>query len=83
MAVGISLFPQGVSYSTAVTLGKLAEEKGFDGIFVVEAGASNDAMAMAQAIAMRTQRASARLSRSSATRFWLCQSIACHSSAGP
>jgi 5,10-methylenetetrahydromethanopterin reductase len=55
-AVGLSLFPHGVSYSDAATLGQLAEDSGFDGMFVVEEGASNDAMAMAQAIAMRTQR---------------------------
>src|SRR5262245_24063092 len=56
MAVGISLFPHGVSYSTAVTLGKLAEDKGFDGIFIVEAGVSQAAIAMAQAVATGTQR---------------------------
>jgi alkanesulfonate monooxygenase SsuD/methylene tetrahydromethanopterin reductase-like flavin-dependent oxidoreductase (luciferase family) len=45
-----------LSYAVVADLGRLAEDKGFDGVFVVEAGASNDAMAMAQAIAMRTQR---------------------------
>jgi alkanesulfonate monooxygenase SsuD/methylene tetrahydromethanopterin reductase-like flavin-dependent oxidoreductase (luciferase family) len=57
-ALGLSVFPHDLRYSTVATLGKLAEDSGFDGVFVVEAGASNDAMAMAQAIAMQTQRIS-------------------------
>jgi alkanesulfonate monooxygenase SsuD/methylene tetrahydromethanopterin reductase-like flavin-dependent oxidoreductase (luciferase family) len=55
-ALGVSVFPHGLSYRTVATLGQLAEDNGFDGIFIVEAGASNDAMAMAQAVAMRTRR---------------------------
>jgi alkanesulfonate monooxygenase SsuD/methylene tetrahydromethanopterin reductase-like flavin-dependent oxidoreductase (luciferase family) len=55
-ALGLSVFPHDLRYSTVATLGTLAEDSGFDGVFVVEAGVSNDAMAMAQAIAMRTRR---------------------------
>ncbi len=63
--LGISLYPgaygQGgqtpLRYSQAVELGKRAEEAGFDGVFVVEAGMLiNDALATAQAIALATQR---------------------------
>ena len=64
-SLGISLYPgaygQGgqtpLRYTQAVELGKRAEEAGFDGVFVVEAGMLiNDAMATAQAIALSTQR---------------------------
>jgi alkanesulfonate monooxygenase SsuD/methylene tetrahydromethanopterin reductase-like flavin-dependent oxidoreductase (luciferase family) len=39
-----------------MSLGTLAEEQGFDGVFIVEGGVNNDAMAMVQAIALATQR---------------------------
>jgi alkanesulfonate monooxygenase SsuD/methylene tetrahydromethanopterin reductase-like flavin-dependent oxidoreductase (luciferase family) len=55
-ALGVSFFPQGLRYTTVVTLGKLAEERGFDGVFVVEAGVSNDAMASVEAMALATRR---------------------------
>jgi alkanesulfonate monooxygenase SsuD/methylene tetrahydromethanopterin reductase-like flavin-dependent oxidoreductase (luciferase family) len=54
--VGVSLYPYGLSYRAAVTLGKLAEDYGFDSVFVVEGGVNNDAMAMAEAVALGTQR---------------------------
>lgn len=54
-ALGVSFFPQG-SYASLVTLGKLAEDNGFDGVFVVEGGISNDVMASVEAIALATQR---------------------------
>jgi alkanesulfonate monooxygenase SsuD/methylene tetrahydromethanopterin reductase-like flavin-dependent oxidoreductase (luciferase family) len=54
--LGVTFYPHGLSYTTVATLGKLAEEQGFDGVFVVEGGVNNDVMAMVQAIAMRTQR---------------------------
>lgn len=53
-ALGVSLYPHGLSYTEAVRLGKLAEDRGFDSVFVVEGGVDNDAMA--QAIALGTQR---------------------------
>lgn len=37
-AVGLSLFPHGLSVNTAATLGQEAEAHGFDGIFVMEGG---------------------------------------------
>jgi alkanesulfonate monooxygenase SsuD/methylene tetrahydromethanopterin reductase-like flavin-dependent oxidoreductase (luciferase family) len=54
--LGVSFYPHGLSYKAAMTLGKLAEDRGFDGVFVVEGGVNNDAMAMVQAIALATQR---------------------------
>jgi alkanesulfonate monooxygenase SsuD/methylene tetrahydromethanopterin reductase-like flavin-dependent oxidoreductase (luciferase family) len=53
---GVSLYPQDVSYRAAVTLGKLAEDRGFESVFVVEGVVQNDAMAMAEAMALGTQR---------------------------
>ncbi len=55
-ALGVSFYPHGLSYKAAVALGKLAEDKGFDSVFVVEGGVNNDAMAMAEAVALGTQR---------------------------
>ena len=43
--LGASLYPQGLSYTEAMVLGKLAEDQGFDGIFAVEGGLNNDVMA--------------------------------------
>jgi alkanesulfonate monooxygenase SsuD/methylene tetrahydromethanopterin reductase-like flavin-dependent oxidoreductase (luciferase family) len=54
-ALGVSFYPHGLSYRAAVALGKLAEDKGFESVFVVEGGVNNDAMAMAEAIAIGTQ----------------------------
>ncbi len=54
--LGVTFYPHGLSYPVVATLGQLAEEQGFDGVFVVEGGVNNDVMAMVQAIAMRTQR---------------------------
>ena len=54
--LGMSFYPQGLSYKEAATLGKLVEDHGFDSVFVVEGGVNNDAMAMAQAIAVATHR---------------------------
>ena len=54
--LGVSFWPTGLSYTEVKNLGKLAEEKGFDGVFVVEGGYTNDAMAAAQAIASVTNR---------------------------
>jgi alkanesulfonate monooxygenase SsuD/methylene tetrahydromethanopterin reductase-like flavin-dependent oxidoreductase (luciferase family) len=54
--LGVTFYPHGLSYSTVTTLGQLAEDQGFDGVFVVEGGVNNDVMAMVQAIAMRTRR---------------------------
>ncbi|MDE0206024.1 MAG: hypothetical protein OXP66_08350 [Candidatus Tectomicrobia bacterium] len=34
--LGVSLYPQGLSYAEAAGRGALAEEQGFDGIFAVE-----------------------------------------------
>jgi 5,10-methylenetetrahydromethanopterin reductase len=55
-ALGVSFYPHGLSYRAAVALGKLAEDRGFDRVFVVEGGTNNDAMAMAEAVALGTQR---------------------------
>jgi alkanesulfonate monooxygenase SsuD/methylene tetrahydromethanopterin reductase-like flavin-dependent oxidoreductase (luciferase family) len=55
-ALGVSFFPQGLRYTTVVRLGKLAEDRGFDGVFVVEAGVSSDAMASVEAIALAMRR---------------------------
>jgi alkanesulfonate monooxygenase SsuD/methylene tetrahydromethanopterin reductase-like flavin-dependent oxidoreductase (luciferase family) len=55
-ALGVSFYPHGLSYQAAAALGKLAEDRGFDRVFVVEGGINNDAMAMAEAIALATQR---------------------------
>ena len=54
--LGVSLYPQGLSYTEAASLGALAEEQGFDGIFAVEGGLNNDVMATVQAIAAATRR---------------------------
>ena len=54
--LGVSLYPQGLSYTEATDLGTLAEEQGFDGIFAVEGGLNNDVMATVQAIASATRR---------------------------
>ena len=54
--LGVSLYPQGLSYTEAARLGALAEEQGFDGIFAVEGGLNNDVMATVQAIAAATRR---------------------------
>lgn len=64
--LGVSLYPApyggggdptGIRYRDAVDLGRRAEEAGFDGVFVVEAGAAiNDGMATALAIAAATRR---------------------------
>jgi alkanesulfonate monooxygenase SsuD/methylene tetrahydromethanopterin reductase-like flavin-dependent oxidoreductase (luciferase family) len=54
--LGVTLFPHGLSYTETVDLGRLAEDHGFDSLFVVEAPNNNDAMAMAQAIALGTRR---------------------------
>ena len=54
--LGVSLYPQGLSYTKAARLGALAEEQGFDGIFAVEGGLNNDVMATVQAIAAATRR---------------------------
>ena len=54
--LGASLYPQGLSYTEAMDLGKLAEDQGFDGIFAVEGGLNNDVMATVQAIASATRR---------------------------
>jgi alkanesulfonate monooxygenase SsuD/methylene tetrahydromethanopterin reductase-like flavin-dependent oxidoreductase (luciferase family) len=53
---GVTLFPHGLGYGEAADLGRLAEDSGFDAVFVVEAPNNNDALAMAQAIAARTRR---------------------------
>ena len=55
-ALGVSLWPTGLNYKAVADLGRLAEERGFDGVFVVEGGHVNDAMASAQAVALATQR---------------------------
>ena len=52
--LGVSFYPHGLTYRNAATFGKLAEDQGFDSVFVVEGGVNNDAMAMTQAIAMAT-----------------------------
>lgn len=54
--LGVSLYPQGLSYTEAADLGKLAEEQGFDGVFAVEGGLNNDVMATVQAMASVTRR---------------------------
>ena len=54
--LGVSLYPQGLSYTEAASLGALAEEQGFDGVFAVEGGLNNDVMATVQAIAAATSR---------------------------
>lgn len=54
--LGVSFYPHGLSYTEVAALGKLAEDHGFDSAFVVEGGVNNDAMAMAQAMAMTTRR---------------------------
>lgn len=53
-ALGVSFYPQGLSYADIANLGKLAEDRGFDSVFAVEAGASNDVMATVQAVALST-----------------------------
>lgn len=55
-SLGVSLWPQELTYTAAVDLGKRTEDAGFDGIFLVEAPVANDAMMSAQAIALATQR---------------------------
>ncbi|MBI3303983.1 MAG: LLM class flavin-dependent oxidoreductase [Deltaproteobacteria bacterium] len=55
-ALGVSFWPFGLSYKAVVELGKRAEDHGFDGVFAVEGGASNDVMATVEAIALATQR---------------------------
>ncbi len=55
-ALGVSLYPQGMSTANLVELGALVEAHGYDSVFVVEAGISKDAMATAQAIALATNR---------------------------
>ena len=55
--LGVSFYPQGLSYTEAANLGTVAEAQGFDGIFAVEGGLNNDVMATVQAIASATSRA--------------------------
>ena len=55
--LGVSFYPQGLSYTEAANLGAVAEDQGFDGNFAVEGGLNNDVMATVQAIASATSRA--------------------------
>lgn len=52
--LGVSFYPHGLTYRQAAALGQLAEDRGFDSVFVVEGGVNNDVMAMTQAIAVQT-----------------------------
>ena len=53
--LGVSLYThQGLSYRASVELGVMAEDRGFDSVFVVETVA-NDAMATVEAIALATR----------------------------
>ena len=54
--LGVSFWPTGLRYTEVRDLGKLVEENGYDGVFIVEGGHTNDAMATAQAIASVTSR---------------------------
>lgn len=40
--LGMSFYPHGLTYRNAATFGKLAEDKGFDSVLVVEGGVNND-----------------------------------------
>ena len=68
--LGASLYPQGLSYTEAMDLGKLAEDQGFDGIFAVEGGLNNDVMATVQAIASATRRITVGTGIANLYQFW-------------
>lgn len=54
--LGVTLYPFDLDTPALVRLGREAEAHGFDAVFVVEQGASNDAMAAVEAIALATRR---------------------------
>lgn len=55
-ALGLTLYPFDLDTPALVRLGREAEARGFDAVFVVEQGVSNDAMAAVEAIALATRR---------------------------
>ncbi len=55
-SLGLTLYPLDVDAHALVRLGREAEARGFDSVFVVEHGVSNDAMAAVEAIALATRR---------------------------
>lgn len=54
--LGATLYPFDLDTPALARLGREAEARGFDAVFVVEQGVSNDAMAAVQAIALATKR---------------------------
>jgi len=54
--LGVTIYPFDLDTPALVRLGREAEARGFDSVFVVEQGVSNDAMAGVQAIALGTSR---------------------------
>ena len=54
--LGVTLYPFDMDTPALVRLGREAEARGFDSVFVVEQGVANDAMAGVQAIALATRR---------------------------
>ena len=54
--LGVTLYPFDLDTPALVRLGREAEARGFDSVFVVEQGVTNDAMAGVQAIALATSR---------------------------
>ncbi len=54
--LGVTLYPFDLDTPALARLGREAEARGFDAVFVVEQGVSNDAMAAVEAIALATRR---------------------------
>jgi len=55
-SLGLTLYPFDLDTPALVRLGREAEARGFDAVFVVEHGVTNDVMAAVQAIALATSR---------------------------